>query len=402
MLFGTTLRLMAMMFVQIMVFPVWFTTLVPYVQTLPGGESWVPFYGVLMGIGMFASPIVCMFADRFLDSGKVLALCNGIAAAVLGAAFFVREPFALSALLLVATVALMPTWSIASAVAMAHAPQSSFPYIRACGSVGWAASAVFSIVAIRYFGFVEFEKTSWIFACGSVVALVAAVNSLLLPPTPPRARGDKMSIADALGLRAFVLLKDRSVLVLSAILLLSMVSFQWYMGYNTMYLKEAGFKYLSLTHNAGQLAELGFMVLLPFIIKKLGFKGSTLLGLGALVFRYASFYLAAATGLHIFDFGGILIHGLIFGILIVGIQMHMAEIAPPQLRNQAQGFVMLLTAGVGGFLSVGVFNAVLKASEIPQGGHDWSLPFLTALVIAAVSFILFAVLYRSSGEKPHS
>ena len=399
---GCALRLMAMMFVQIMVFPVWFTTVVPYVQTLPGGQAWVPFYGMLMAIGMFASSVVCMFADRFLDSGKVLFLCNVTAAAALAGAFFTQNLYALAAFLLLATFAIMPTWSLVSAVAMAHAPKEIFPYIRSCGSVGYAASAVFSIVAINYFGFADFETTPWIFVCGAATALAAAAMALLLPPTPPRAKGEALSLVDALGLRAFSLLKDRSILVLSVILLLSMVSFQWYMGYNTMYLQEAGFKYLALTNNLGQIAELFFMMLLPLLIGKLGFKRSTLLGIGALAFRYASFLVASKTGVHAFDFGGILVHGLIFGMLIVGIQMHMAEVAPPNLRNQAQGFVMFLAAGVGGFLSVGIFNTLLRANELPSGGHDWSVPFGAALAIALAAGALFALFYRDSVKKARS
>ena len=399
---GCALRLMAMMFVQIMVFPVWFTTVVPYVQTLPGGQAWVPFYGMLMAIGMFASSVVCMFADRFLDSGKVLFLCNVAAAAALTGAFFTQNLYALAALLLLATFAIMPTWSLVSAVAMAHAPKEMFPYIRSCGSVGYAASAVFSIVAINFFGFAGFETTPWIFVCGAATALAAAAMALFLPPTPPSAKGEALSLVDALGLRAFSLLKDRSVFVLSVILLLSMVSFQWYMGYNTMYLQEAGFKYLALTNNLGQIAELFFMMLLPLLIRKLGFKYSTLLGIGALAFRYASFLVASKTGVHAFDFGGILVHGLIFGMLIVGIQMHMAEVAPPNLRNQAQGFVMFLAAGVGGFLSVGIFNTLLRANELPSGGHDWSVPFGAALAIALAAGALFALFYRDSAKKARS
>ena len=94
-----------------------------------------------------------------------------------------------------------------------------------------------------------------------------------------------------------------------------------------------------------------------------------------------------------------MIHGLIFGILIVGIQMHMAEIAPAELRNQAQGFVMLLTAGVGYFLSVGLFRVVLKASELPTGKIDWTIPFMTAFLIAVASCILFGFFYKNKSKN---
>ena len=47
-----------------------------------------------------------------------------------------------------------------------------------------------------------------------------------------------------------------------------------------------------------------------------------------LAFRNACFLLASGWGLPAFDFGGILVHGLIFGILIVGSQMHVNETVP--------------------------------------------------------------------------
>jgi lipopolysaccharide export LptBFGC system permease protein LptF len=64
------------------------------------------------------------------------------------------------------------------------------------------------------------------------------------------------------------------------------------------------------------------------------------------------------------------------------------------LRNQAQGFVMLLTAGVGGFLSVGVFDRILASCVAADGRHDWTVPFLAALLLSLAAFALMAVLYR--------
>lgn len=399
-----TAGLMAMMFVQMMIFPVWFTTVGPYVRTLQGGEAWVPYCGALMGAGMFASPVVCMIADRFFDSRTVLAASNAVSAAVLAACAFVPDPGLLTLLLAIDTVFLMPTWSVASAIAMSHAPASSFPRIRACGSVGWACSAVFSSVAIKCFGMAGFDTSPWIFAAAAAVSAVGILTALAMPSTPPKAKGTRMSVADALGLRALSLLKDRGVAVLFAVLLLAMVPFQWYLGYNTIYLEDSGFKYLNLMQNLGQAAELAFMLALPYIMRKAGFKGTLLIGIGALAFRYACFYAAAATGIHLFDYGGILVHGLIFCILVVGVQMHMAEIAPPALRNQAQGLVMLVTAGIGGFLSVAVFDAILAANRVVDAAgksHNvWTVPFAWALGLSAAAFVLAMLFCRASSSSP--
>lgn len=392
--FSVTIRLVLMMFLQMMTFPVWFNTIVPYMNKLPGGERWIPVCGMLMGIGVFASPILCMLADRFLDSGKVLALCNLGAAVALGGAYLTQNASVVGALLLVVTCLLMPTWSLVSAIAMEHASPKSFPYIRVFGTLGWAAAAVFSVVAIGVFGVTDFETSRHIFSCGAATCLVAFFLSLALPATPPCAKGKKVSLVDALGLRALVLFKDREMRTMFLILCLSMLPFQWYFGYNTLYLDESGFKFLSLTQSLGQVAELAFLVILPFIFKRLGFKKALMVGFGALAFRYACFSTASLTGCHALDFGGILIHGLIFGAIVMNVQMHVAEKAPDEIKNQAQGLVMILTSGVGDFLSIAVFYPILVGTRGANGLHNWSIPFLISFGIAVLAMILLAAFYR--------
>lgn len=397
--FSVTLRLVLMMFLQMMTFPVWFNTVVPYIRTLPGGERWVPFCGILMGIGVFASPVVCMLADRFLDSGKVLALCNLGAALALGGAYLTTNSSIVFCCLLGVTCLLMPTWSLVSAIAMNHASPASFPYIRVFGTLGWAAAAVFSVVAIGCFGISDFEKSPYIFSCGAATCLASFLLSLCLPATPPRAKGRKASLADALGLKALALFKDRDMRTMFIVLCLSMLPFQWYFGYNTLYLDESGFKYLNLTQSLGQVAELGFLVILPFLFRKLGFKKSLMLGFGALAFRYACFSVATVTGCHAFDFGGILIHGLIFGAIVVNVQMHVAEKAPDEIKNQAQGLVMILTSGVGDFLSIAVFYPILIATRGAGGVHNWFVPFVVSFGIALLAMVLLGVCYPGAARE---
>lgn len=397
--FALRLKLSAMMFLQFMTLPVWFNTVVPYVKTLPGGEKWVVWCGMFMGFGMLLSPLCGMFADRFLNAERVFSLCNFICTGLLAACFFVRDPAVLFFLLLAACAVSLPCWSIVSTIALANAPAGAFPHIRVFGSLGWVASAVFSVVGINCFGIADFDKTPWIFASGALVTLLCGLLGFILPPTPPKAKGTPMSIVDALGLRALVLLRNPTFAVFAVLLVLAMIPFQWYMSYNTTYLDESGFKYLTLTQNLGQVGELAFMLLLPILLKKCGYKWAMVLGIGALAFRYACFWGCVTFGCPALDFGGILVHGLIFGLLIIGAQMYVDDFAPAELRNQAQGLVMCLTAGVGVFLSVGIFDRVLKANVLSAGGHDWAPPYLLAFVISAILTVLMAVLFRPSAAR---
>ena len=382
-----------MMFLQYMVLPVWFVPLVPYVHAMPDGGAWVVWCGFLMAFGTVTSPAIGMVADRYLNAERVLLICYLANAALLGAAFFAKSPVVLFPLLLLTMLVYMPTWSLTATIGMAHLDKVGFSRIRVFGTVGWVASGLFSLIGTRLFGISNFDSTAWIFAAGAVASLIAAALSLTLPPTHPTARDVSMSLVDAFGLKAFVLFRQPRFCRFAVFLLLAMLPFQWYNVYCAVYLKESGFEYLTLTVNLGQVGEIAFMLLVPLIISRLGFRNAMLIALGALVFRNGCFLLSSAFGLAAFDFGGILIHGLIFGTFIVGSQMRVCELAPPELRGQAQGLVNMITAGLGVFGSNALFNAVL-GSAVP---HRWPQAYALAIFLAvAVALALIFLPSRRS------
>jgi nucleoside transporter len=396
MLMGTRVKLSAMMFLQFMILPVWFIPMFPYITKMAPEGSHLPLLcGMIMGFGALTSPLFGMFADRHMNSEKVLALCNFAAAALLAYAYTVTSPAVLFATLLLVMVFYMPTWSLTATIAMSNSTTEAFPQIRVFGSLGWVAAAVFSVVGTQMLGIENFDSTPWIFVGGAIAAVAGGLLAFALPPTQPPAKGQKASVVDALGLRALVLLKRPDFLVFSVLILLAMVPFQWYNVYNSVYLKERGFKYLTVTMNLGQVLELVFMLLIPVILKKAGYKWGMVIGLLALVFRYGMFYLGASQGWSVGDFGGILIHGLIFGMLIVGSQMYVDAAAPAELRGQAQGFIGLIMFSLGTFLSNYVFDRVLKKNVVDATGfHNWTQPYLIALGIALALAVLMAVAFK--------
>ena len=383
-----------MMFLQFMMLPVWFVPMFPYVQSLPDGASWAVWCGLIMGFGTFTSPLFGMFADRFLNAEKVLAICNFAGAALLLCASAVTSPAMMFVVLLGAMCFYMPTWSLTATIALAHSTKKAFPRIRVFGTVGWVASGLFSLVAAKGFGVTDFDLTSGIFVAGAAVSFVAALFAFALPATEPVAKGTPMSVSDALGLKALVLFRNPSFRTFAILLFLAMLPFQWYNVYCGAYLKETGFRYLTMTMNLGQAGEIGFMLLVPVIIGRFGYKKAMMIALGALAFRNACFWGAASGGPVALDFCGILIHGLIFGLLIVGSQMFIDEVAPKDLRNQAQGLVNLLTAGLGVFASNFLFDAVLAYGAAP-GAHAWPQAYLLALVLAFLAFFAVAARFRT-------
>ena len=150
-LFPVTARLSLMMFLQYMMFAVWWVPLAAYLTNM--GVTGIQKSLVLssMAIGCMASPIIGMFADRYFDGKKVLATLNLFSATMLLLAGFIKNPDWLFIFLLLAMLLYMPTWALTSSIAMSHSKSEQFSKIRVFGSIGWVVSGVFSLIVVKIF-----------------------------------------------------------------------------------------------------------------------------------------------------------------------------------------------------------------------------------------------------------
>lgn len=383
-------KLSLMMGLQYMMFAVWWVPLAAYLTNLEVSSVQKALILSSMAIGCMASPLVGMLADRFFAAQKVLAGMNFIHAVMLLWAAVTHNPDALFICLLLAMLAYMPSWSLTSAIAMAHIPSEDFPKVRVFGSIGWVASGIFSLIFIKLMN-VNFDGTHLPFYCGAGVSLLAAFLNLTLPNTPPLAKGQKTTLIDAFGLGSVQLMKDRNFAMFIIFSFLSMIPFAMYYSYFSEFLLSINIRYISITINWGVLAEMGFLLLVPLAIKKFGLRKTMILGLAALTVRYLSFYAGGTISQPWMYYIGILIHGLIFGFFYVGGQIYIDKKAPDHLRSQGQGFIFLVTFGAG--LLVGNFLCARLIHHYKTiAGYDWNAIWgITTLasIILMIAFVLF-------------
>lgn len=389
-------KLSLMMLLQYMMYAVWWVPLAAYLTNMEVGSVQKALIISSMAIGCMASPVICMLADRFFAGQKVLSVLNLINAVMLFLAGTTNNPDLLFIFLLIAMLGYMPSWSLTSSIAMAHLPSEQFPKVRVFGSIGWVASGLFSIIFIKFLN-IDFDGTNIPFYCGAGVSLFAAVTNLSLPDTPPPAKGKKGSLIDAFGLGTIQLMKDRNFAIFIIFSFLSLIPFAMYYSYFSEFLLNINTKYISVTMNWGILAEMGFLMLVPIAIQKFGLRKVMIFGLIALVVRYLSFYTGGVLNQNWMFYIGILIHGLIFGFFYVGGQIYIDKKAPAELRSQAQGFIFLVTFGLG-LLAGNFISGEIINNYKNELGYNWNAIWGITTISSIVLLLLFMSLFKNKDE----
>ena len=391
------IRLGMMMFMQYFLLAVWWVPMATYLaHTLKLEVYQVSLILSAMAVGSIASPFIGVIADRYVASEKVLAALNLLTAVFLFLATTQTGFTGLFITIMLAMLCYMPTWSLTSSIAMFHLPASQFPRIRMLGSVGWVASGIFSFIAVYFYHIEAFDGTVLPLYCGVGISLVAAGLNLLLPKTPPGAdKTQKLTAKDILGLNVISMLKKRNYFVFMLISFLSIIPFNLYHLYGSMFLADMNVKHITITMNWGQLAEMFFLVITTSILIKYGIKKTLIFGLIAMLIRYITFFLGVEFDSQVSYMIGILVHGLIFGLFYVGGQVYTDNAAPENMKAQAQGFLSFVVWGVG-YLIGTLLNGYLINTFRLFEKCNWNILFIIYTVFTGLLLILLAFLFKDN------
>ena len=401
-------KLSVMMFLQFFIWGAWYTTIAVY-MTNHGMERLTYWPYTVNPIAAIVAPFFLgLVADRYFATEKVLGLLHVLGGFILCAVpRFTASPTTFILLLLAYNLCYMPTLGLANSLAFHHiqSQEQQFPLIRVFGTIGWIVAGLFiSLVLGPLIGSVA-EQTAWPLYTSGIASVLLGVFAFTLPHTPPPGRGQRVSLRSIAGLDAFAQIGDRPFYVFITASLLLCIPLAVYYNFTQLFLGAAGVAKIAATQTLGQMSETIFMLLMPLMFLRLGVKKMLMLGMAAWVLRYALFALAAPGAIFWLIALGILLHGPCYDFFFVTGQIYVDKKSTPAVRGQAQGFLVLVTYGVGMLIGAQiagrVYNRFLSGPEataltLDQWAHFWWLP----AGFAAAVLVFFALSFKAERATP--
>jgi nucleoside transporter len=397
------LKLSAFNFLQYFTWGCWYVSMGAYLgNTLKfeGGQIGLAYGAFAIG-AMIAPFFVGLIADRYFASEKLLAVL-GVAGGVMLCLLPQFKDFKSFYPALIFYCALyVPTLALGNSLALHHLAdaQRDYPRIKMLSAVGWIGG----LVALNL---LDGALSPVQFYLAGGVSIVFGLFALTLPHTPPKKTGANVSLGEILGLDALALLKKPTFAVFILCMFLICIPLYFYFVNLSMYLTELKWENMLVKTSLAQVSDVIFFLLLPFFLKRFGYKLTIFLGIACWVARY--FLLAASPGAGeaqtALIFGAILLHGACYDFLFIAGQLYVDDEANERIRGAAQGFIAFILWGVGAFVGTALAGKVLAMHAVTgaagqAAGYDWQKIWMTPALLSVGVLVVFLLFFRNPAKK---
>lgn len=412
-------RLIVMNFLEFAVWGAYLTSMGNYLARIGMAENIGWFYAIQGIVSLFMPAIVGIIADRCIPAQKMLSLSQLLAGIFMCSAgtYCMMQPegvlpnFApLFTLYTLSVAFFMPTIGLSNSVAYSVLTKAgldtvkAFPPIRVFGTIGFICSMLFV-------NFTGFQNTYNQLLTSGVLSLVLAAYALTMPACPVCKGSDKkQSLVEVLGLKAFVLFKDKQMAIFFIFSMLLGVSLQITNGFANPFISSFehlpeyadawGVKNANALISLSQMSETLCILLIPFALKRFGIKTVMLLSMFAWVFRFGFFGAGnPGSGLWLFILS-MIVYGIAFDFFNVSGSLFVDQKVDPAQRSSAQGLFMIMTNGIGATIGTlaaqaVINNRVFSLTSPEAQAQGWVESWYIFATYALVVGVLFAILFKN-------
>ena len=407
------LRLIIMNFLQFAVWGAYLTSMGSYLANAGQGANIGVFYAMQGITSIFMPALIGIVADRWIPAQKMMGICHLISSTFLltlgyyGLTTGNEADFGILITLFAVGIGFyMPSLSLSYSVAYnalekaGYDTISAFPPIRTLGTVGF----ICTMLLVDALGF---QTTSMQFIVSGILGIILGFYAMSLPECPINKHSEKKSLADALGLRAFSLFKDRTMATFLIFSLLLGVALQLSNSYANPFISSFatieeyantfGAQHANALISLSQCSETLCILLIPFFMKRFGIKQVMLFAMLAWVLRFGLFGAGNPGGGVWMFILSMIIYGVAFDFFNISGSLFVNQTTDKSMRSSAQGLFMLMTNGVGATLgTIGAQAVVNHYIENVNGFMvgDWSTVWYIFAGYALVLSIAFALIFK--------
>jgi NHS family xanthosine MFS transporter len=396
------LRLTVMNFMQFFVWGAWLISFGAYMSKALGftGLQIGSIYGTMGVASLFMPGVMGIVADRWLNAERLYGILHLTGAALILWASTVHDYPTLYWIMLFNAMVYMPTIALNNTISFRVLEQQGlnfiekFPPIRVWGTIGF----ILAMWATDLSGSVLTVGQLWISA-GAAAFL--GLYAFTLPACPPARGAGKRTVAEALGLDAFVLFRRVQMVVFflcammlgGALQITNAFGGDFLTDFNASYPDSFGVRHPILLSSISQISETLFILTIPFFLKRFGIKVVMLTAIFAWVLRFGLFAFGdPGPGLWMLVMS-MIVYGMAFDFFNISGAMYVNLEANERIRASAQGLFMVMTNGLGAFLGTMVAGAVVDHYTV-DGVRDWQGIWLTFAGYALVLGLLFPFVFR--------
>ncbi|MBI5683670.1 MAG: MFS transporter [Verrucomicrobia bacterium] len=385
------LQLSALMFMEYAVWGAWMPVLAARLlgplQMTGKQTGWI--YATFPLASMISPLFGGWLADKYVDTGYILAFCHAIGIVLLFLAAKTKKFTPLFVVMLLYSMLYAMTIPLVNSLMFSHLTDAAK---QSPGIFIWAPVA-WSLIGMALTGWRNLKKGegdgSDCLKFAALLSIVMTVICLLQPATPPKGGGAGSPMMQAIGM-----MSDPKFAVFIIASLVVAGTMQFYFLGTARFLTDLGVSgknipgIMGIAQAAQALATL-FLLGLFFDDKMLGPKWTITLGAASWMVLYLIYMVKAPKGVVVV---AQVFHGLAYVFFMIAGQMYVNKVAPPEIAGSAQSLIILVTTGIGLFL--GTQLAGWAMDKFSAGGQfNWSKVFLVPMLCTLAGVVALAVAF---------